>query len=208
MKTTASLLSGILALLLPVSIFAAPKPTVNPPRIRVTLQALEIPAGTAPVTVSDTIPASEVYKSLLLNDGTEATEISVQTPADFPGTAQYSRVFAYTATENGKPSLNLLTAPTTLEAMPHVNPDGTITVRLNMEITSFVSSALTLGHAVPETTSQRMTTTRTFTSGKTILFNATLQTAPSGNTGKGTESKELLQFVTVTILPNEKTAAR
>lgn len=208
MNTTANLLSGILALLLPISVFADPKPAPPSQRILVTLQVVEVPS-TIPISVSGTHPASELYKTLLQAPGAEATEISVVTPADFPGSAQYSRVLAFTAQDHGVPSLGVVTAPTALAATPHVNLNGTITVHLNMEVTSLVPSAASItAGAVPNTTSQQMTTTHTFTSGETVLLGRALHTSPTGNISGGNEVKEWLEFVTVQILPDEKTAAR
>jgi len=114
--------------------------------------------------------------------------VSVQTPNDFPGMARYSRVFTFKTLDHGKPGRGFLTAPTSLEATPHINSDGTITVDLKMEMTR-VAPATAAG-AVPVTTRQSMTTRRTFKSGQTVVLSGTTLGA-----------KWLTQSVTVTVLP-------
>ena len=170
-------------MLLPSVVQAAPKPSAPPARILVTLQAVEVSGQAAPLPH----PASGAYDALL-KEGNEATEVSVQTPNDFPGVARYSRILTFTTLDHGKPGRGFLTAPTSLEATPHINADGSITVDLKTEVTRVAPT--TAAGAVPVVTRQSMTTRRTFKSGqRVVLSSATLG------------AKWLTQSVTVTVLP-------
>jgi len=204
LKVTAGLVLSTFAVCLPLTVFADPKPAPPLPRILVTYQVLEVP-GDTPVSVSDTQPASEVYKILLQTPGAEATEISLQIPADFPGTAQYNRVLTFSAQYHGKPTHSFLDVPTSLQATPHINPDGTITVQLKTEVTRAASA---IDDEVPLTNSESWQSKQTFKSGETRMFGSTVRVTPDDKSGTMPQNKELLEFVTVTILPNEKTAQR
>ena len=187
MRLTAT--AGLLAVLLPSAAQAVPKPSVLPARILVTLQAVEVSGQAAPPSY----PASGTFDALL-KEGDEATEVSVQTPNDFPGVARYSRVFTFKTLDHGKPGRGFLTAPTSLEATPHINSDGTITVDLKMEMTRVTPAA---AGAAPATTVQSMTTRRTFKSGQAVMLSDTILAAQ----GASPKAKWLVQFLTVTVLP-------
>lgn len=212
LKITAGLISSALTLCLPLTVSADPKPAPPPPRILVTYQVLEVP-GNTPISVSNAQPVSEVYKTLLQTPGAEATEISVVTPADFPGSAQYSRVLTFTAQDHGKPS-RLISAPTTLEATPHINPDGTITVQLKTEVTRVAPA---IDNSVPPTNSESWQSKQTFKNGETrmfgTLFEFTSMKLLVGNNPEilaenkeliASQNRESVQFVTVTILPSAR----
>lgn len=190
MNTTLAAVTGLLAVLLPSAVQAAPKPSAPAARILVTLQAVEISGQAAPPSY----PASGTFDALL-KEGDEATEVGVQTPNDFPGIARYSRVFTFKTLDHGKPGRGFLTAPTSLEATPHINSDGTITVDLKMEMTRVAPAA---AGAAPATTVQSMTTRRTFKSGQAVMLSETMSAAQGAAPG----AKWLMQFVTVTVLPN------
>lgn len=139
------------------------------------------------------------YDALLKSEGSEATEISVQTPSDSPGVARYSQFFTFTTHDQGKAVRNVMTAPTSLEATPHINADGTITVDLKWEVTRATPAAV---DTVPMTTTQSMTTRRTFKSSQTLVFGGTASTTSGGKPGEAPVMTESLQFVTVTVLPS------
>lgn len=199
MKTTLAPALGLLAVLLPPAVQAAPQPTATPQRILVTLQAVEVHGSTAQRLILGPFPAPGVYDALLKSEGSEATEISVQTPNDSPGVARYSRFVAFTVHDQGKAVRSFMTAPTSLEATPHINTDGTITVDLKWEVTRVAPAAV---DTVPMTTTQSMTTRRTFKSSQTLVFGGTASTTSSGKPGEAPVMTESLQFVTVTVLPS------
>ncbi len=202
MNTTLTAAAGLLALLLPAVVQAAPKPPAIPARILVTLQAVEVSSRDAKAIAPVPYPAPGAFDALL-KEGGEAAEVSVQTPNDFPGVARYSRTFSFMAMDHGKAIRSFLTAPTSLEATPHINADGTITVSLKMEMTRVAPAVV---GAVPMTTSQRMTARRTFKSGQTVVLGGTVLAIPGGKPGAPSETKELLQFMTVTVLPSQVAA--
>lgn len=216
MKITVSLVSSALALCLAQTIFADPKPVPTPQQVLITYQVLQVPGGTGiPVSTSST--ASEFYKSALQNiKETEATEISVQTTADFPAEARYNRILTFSAQDHGKPTRVFLDVPTRLQAVPHINPDGTITVQLKTEITR---PAPAVPNEVPLTNSAFWQTTQTFKSGEIQMFGTLFEVRSGtlfvGNSPKilaenkaliASDYKQFIQFVTVTVLPAEKTA--
>lgn len=204
MKTILAAAAGLLAVLLPAAGQSAPQPPAPPARILVTLQAVEVHGGAAQQLVLGPFPAPGMYDALLKSEGSEATEISVQTPNDSPGVARYSQFVTFTTHDQGKAVRNVMTAPTSLEATPHINTDGTITVDLKWEVTRVAPAA---GDTIPMTTTQSMTTRRTFKSSQTLLFGGTALTAPGSKPGEAPAMTESLQFVTVTLLPG-KVAAR
>jgi hypothetical protein len=211
LKLTASLISGALALCLPLTVLAEQKAAPPPPRILVTYQVLEVPGDTT-IPVTDTQPASEVYKTLMQIPSAEATEISLQTPAGFPGTVRYNRVLTFSAQDHGKPTRVFLDLPMSLEATPHINPDGTITVQIKTEITH---AAPTIGDEVPLINGESWQSKQTFKNGEIRLFapgdTFTSMRLFAGNDPKtlaknkeliALQNKVFVPFVTVTVLPS------
>ncbi len=210
-KIAAALVTGTFALCLLSPVVADPKPAVRLPRILITLRVFEVPdnvpipaSGPVPVSISGPLTASSIYTGILQNAQGEITEVSVQAPADFSGAAFYNRMLPFPVQEQGKATQIFVPLPTSLEATPHVNKDGTITVRLKMEVTR---PAPTVTGAVPQTTSQSMQTTLTLKNGDTRIFATTVQNTQTDKPSQPS-SKVILQFVTVTILPDEKTVAK
>jgi hypothetical protein len=221
LKIIVCLTSVSLALCLPLTVFAAP--TAPPlPRILVTYQVLEVSGDTGfpdPVPYSDptsSTMASEFYKALLQTPGAEAAEISVQMPADVLGEARYNRVLTFPVQDHGKPSRISLILPMSLEATPHINPDGTITVQLKTEVTR-AAPQLETDHQVPLTNGESWQTTQTFKSGEMRMFGAgdtfTSFRGLVGNSPKvvaenkkltALQNKVFVPFVTVTILPSAR----
>ena len=188
MKIAFSLAVALLALLLPCTGQAAPKPA--PPRILVTLRVLEIPSDT-PITLDAGLDsARHVYDTLLEKAGSEAIEVSVLTPSEFTGMAAYNRLVVNTFQSHGKVKRVILSAPNSLEATPHINADGTITVTLKTEVSQ-----------VPSTAIHSMTATRTFRSGGTLLLGGLSRGFLVDSPHTTPSEMALLQFVTVTLLP-------
>ena len=178
---------------------AAPA-SAPPARVEVTLTLIQVPDSVS-VEIGPQ-SGSDVYTDMMVNHAAEATEISLVTPTDFPGTAQYSRTFVYTTVEQGKPQKNFYAAPTRLEATPHVNADGTITVRLTTQATLILPTNLKVGADGPPLTQNRgLTTTRTFRSGQMIVFGDTVRNV-LGHAAGGTDTgQQILQFIQVRLLP-------
>ena len=196
-------LLAALALFAP-GVSAAPTSAPPPARVEVTLTVIQVPDAVNVDAVNvDLGPnsASGVYTDMMVNHAAEATEISLVTPTDFPGTAQYSRTFVYTTVEHGKPQKNFYAAPTRLEATPHVNTDGTITVRLTTQATLILPANLKVEAAGPPLTQNRgLITTRTFRSGQMIVFGDTVRDV-LGHAAGGTDTEQqILQFVQVRLL--------
>lgn len=177
-------------------------------RIVVTLHVIHAPAGVID-EMEKTYPSgpekySQIYSALLSSTG-EATELSLQTVNDAPGFAQYSRVLSFVARDQGKPSRKFITVPTSLEATPHINPDGMITVKLKTEMTEVMpADSSARGGAVPPTVSQRVTTMETFDTfggSDTLLLSGLGSNPQSGKTDTADGRKVPLEFVTVTLLP-------
>ena len=195
-----------LSVLLPGAVQAAPKPPAPPTRILVTLQAVEVPVRVAQEAALKPYASPGAYEALL-KESSQASEVSVQTPDDFPGAARYNQFSAIDAQISGKTTTSYILAPTSLEATPHINADGTITVDLNMEVTRF---APRVAGTLPATITQSMTTRRTFKSGQTqtLPFGGAEAAGQGGKPGALPETKVLLEFLTVTVLPSVATARR
>lgn len=217
LKTATPIILGIFALCLSHAVSADPTPAANAPRVLVMLQVVQVPS-TMPISVSDTHPASELYKTLLQMPGAEATEISVQTTAGFPAEARYNRVLTFSTQDHGKPTRGFLDVPTSLEATPHINPDGTITVQLKTEVTRVAPA---IGDEVPLTNGDFWQSKQTFKNGETRMFGVGPEfTSMRGLVGSdpktlarnkelaASQNKLLVPFVTVTVLPGEKIAQR
>lgn len=190
-----------------------PSTPVDPKsRIVVTLQVVRARAGVLEALektyTNGPVKYALLYRALLGQAG-KATEMSLRTTNDVPGAAQYSRILAFTSRDHGRPAQSFVTLSTSLEATPHINGDGTITVRLKTEAADTLpSDAPAKTDATPSVTTQRMTTTRTFLSGETALLVApakiSLITTPRSSGADTTDSKEVtLEFATVTALPPE-----
>jgi len=199
MKMTLIATAGLLSALMPTAAQAAPKPSVPPTRILVTLQAVEVPSRVVQDAALKPYPAQGAYDALL-KQSSEASEMTIQTSNDFPGVARYNQFSAITTQISGKSVTSYILAPTSLEATPHINGDGTVTVDLNMEVTRF---APRVAGTLPATITQSMTTRRTFKSGQTqtLPFGGTASATLGVKPGASPETKVLLEFMRVTVLP-------
>ena len=190
MKTALVSALVVLTQIAPAFAQAVPQATPPAPRFRVTLEAVEVSGDTSYSVTPGPEPAAGVLEQMLKAGGAELTEVSLITPNDFSGSAASSQLFVFTAQDQGKPTLGFVRVPTSLEALPHLNPDGTITVGLKIMVSHTVPATASMA---PVTTSQSLTTKQTFKDGGTKLFGG------AALPGK----KSLLMFVTVRqILPN------
>ena len=190
MKTAIVSVLFALAQIAPALAQAAPQAAPPAPRFRVTLEAVEVSGDTSYSVTPGPEPAAGVLEQMLKQGGVEMTEVSVVTPNDFAGSAEFNQVIGFTYEDKGKPTVGMLRVPTSLEALPHLNPDGTIKVGLKI----MVSHSLPLaGSVIPSTVNQSLTTTKTFKDGGSLLL--------GGTTISG--QKQMLMFVTVRqILPD------
>lgn len=217
-KLTVGLISGTFALCLPQIVFGDSQPTSTPQRVLITYQVLEVPGNTG-IPVSTSATAAGFYKSALQNvKNSEATEISVETPADVAGAVRNSRVLTFSVQDHGKTQQAFLDVPTSLEATPHINTDGTITVQLKTEVTRAAPTVADAG-LVPLTNGSSWQSKQTFKNGETRMFGTLFEfTSTRGFVGNDPKTqaknkeiiaslnKEFVQFVTVTVLPTAKTA--
>jgi len=183
MKTAIVSALVVLTLTAPSLVQAAPQAAPPPPRFCITLEAVEVSGDTSYSVTPGPEPAAGVFEEML-KKGVELTEVSLVTPNDFSGSAESSQLIVYSAQDQGKPTLGFVRVPTFLEALPHLNPDGTITVSLKIMVSHTVPAAAGMA---PVTTSQLMTTKQTFKDGGTLLFGG------AALPGK----KSLLMFVSV-----------
>lgn len=181
----AVLISALVVLIqtAPSFVQAAPQAAPPPPRFCITLEAVEVSGDKDYSVTPGPEPAAGIFEEML-KKGVELTEVSLVTPNDFSGSAQSRQLVVYSAQDQGKPTLGFVRVPTFLEALPHLNPDGTITVGLKIMVSHTVPAAAGLA---PVTTSQSLTTKQTFKDGGTKLFGG------AALPGK----KSLLMFVTV-----------
>lgn len=184
MKTTLISALVVLTQMAPSFAQAAPQAAPPPPRFRVTLEAVEVSGdGTYSVTPGPE-PAVGALEERLKKGGADMTEVSLVTPNDFAGSAEFNQVIGFTYDNKGKPTVGMLRVPTSLEALPHLNPDGTIKVGLKIMVAHTLPLA---GSVIPSTVNQSLTTTKTFKDGGTLLL--------GGSTLSG--QKQMLMFVTV-----------
>lgn len=184
MKTTLISAFVVLTQIAPAFAQAAPQAAPPTPRFCITLEAVEVSGDTSYSVTPGPEPAAGVLEQMLKKGGVELTEVSLVTPNNFSGSAESSQLVLYTAQDQGKPTLGSVRVPTSLEALPHLNPDGTITVGLKTMVSHTAPAAAGLA---PVTTSQSLTTKQTFKDGGTLLFGG------AALPGK----KPLLMFVTV-----------
>jgi len=194
-----------------VASWTRPTSRIDPKsRIIVTLQVVQAPAAALETMENNYTNGpgkyALIYQALVGQTG-EATEISVETENNILGSVRYSRILAYASHSHGKPTQSLLAMPTTLEATPHINPDGTVRVSLKIEIAevTLLNTSVQAG-VTPNTATQSLTTTRTFQTGVTDLLAAPVKIVHSGNSSTAGHQPAPMLFVTVTALPAESAA--
>ncbi len=116
----------------PIHAQQPPSVPAVPQRIQITVVTLDVPPEIVD-KLDHTTPDGDKKAGLILNalykdQMTEAVILTLQTPNDFPAVVSYDKVVSFTSKKYpGRNSVDLITR---LEATPHIEADGYVSMRL------------------------------------------------------------------------------
>jgi hypothetical protein len=174
-------------------------PAVTPQRILITVESLEVSPKVMD-KLDRTIPEGDKKAGLILDalykdQLPDAVILSLQTSNDFPGMASYDKLVSFT--DKDHPGKNFVDLVTSLEATPHIETDGFMSIKLKTQVTQTSPAGL------PNTVADAMTLPLFhLKNGVPFLLRGT----PHDSSGKfampnDTQTLQPVWFITENVLP-------